>query len=116
MEANPNKDKGTFLNPVHSFARMILELIRRDRYAETLRILETLKRHFHKKRMWAFLAYQAKEEIGTDSPPGIGEKTMVELLSQEPPQRSYLGGHVRCLGKDWDEGIDQCPDKIRKNP
>jgi hypothetical protein len=81
MEVNPNKDKGTFLNLVHSSARMILELIRRDRYAEILRILETLKRHFHEKRMWALLACQAKEEIGTDPPPGIREKTMVELLS-----------------------------------
>jgi HEAT repeat protein len=43
---------------------MIPELIRRDRYQEILRIFETLKRHFHQKKMWALLAGQVLEEIG----------------------------------------------------
>jgi HEAT repeat protein len=47
-----------------SFVKIIPELIQRDRYPEILRILETLKRHFHEKRMWALLAGHVLEEIG----------------------------------------------------
>jgi hypothetical protein len=50
---------------------MIPELIRRDRYPEILRILETLKRHFHEKRMWALLAGQVIEEIGQGTIPNL---------------------------------------------
>ncbi len=58
------QDKEAFLNVAHAFVRMIPELIQRDRYTETLRILETLNHHFHQKKMWALLAGQVVEEIG----------------------------------------------------
>jgi len=57
-------EKEKFLSVAISFVKIIPELIRRDRYPEILRILETLKRHFHEKRMWALLAGQILEEIG----------------------------------------------------
>ena len=63
------KEKETFLTVGHSFVRMIPELIKRDRYQEILRILETLKLHFHQKMMWALLAGQILEEIGQGSIP-----------------------------------------------
>ena len=63
------KDKEAFLNVAHSFVRIIPELIRRDRYSEILHILETLKRHFHQKMMWALLAGQVLEEIGQGTIP-----------------------------------------------
>jgi hypothetical protein len=67
-------EKEKFLTVALSFVRIIPELIRRDRYPEVLRILETLKRHFHEKRMWALLAAQILEEIG---------KGTIPLLLQE---------------------------------
>ncbi len=67
-------EKEKFLTVAISFVKIIPELIRRDRYPEILRILETLKRHFHEKRMWALLAGQILEEIG------IGE---IPLMLQE---------------------------------
>jgi hypothetical protein len=67
-------EKEKFLTVALSFVRIIPELIRRDRYPEVLRILETLKRHFHEKRMWALLAGQILEEIG---------KGTIPLLLQE---------------------------------
>ena len=63
------KEKEKFLDVAHSFVQMIPELIRRDRYPETLRILETLRHHFHQKTMWALLAGQVMEEIGQGSIP-----------------------------------------------
>jgi HEAT repeat protein len=63
------KEKETFLTVAHSFVRIIPELIRRDRYPETLRILETLKHHFHQKKMWALLAGQVLEEMGQGTIP-----------------------------------------------
>ena len=68
------KDKEAFLNVAHSFVRMIPELIRRDRYSEILRILETITRHFHQKTMWALLAGQALEEIGQGEIPHLLEE------------------------------------------
>jgi len=65
------KDKETFLNLAHSFVRMIPELIQRDRYPEILHILETVKRHFHEKKMWALLAGQVMEEIGQGTIPDL---------------------------------------------
>jgi len=62
-------EKEKFLTVALSFVRIIPELIRRDRYPEVLRILETLKRHFHEKRMWALLAGQILEEIGQGTTP-----------------------------------------------
>ncbi len=67
-------EKEKFLTVALSFVRIIPELIRRDRYPEVLRILETLKRHFLEKRMWALLAGQILEEIG---------KGTIPLLLQE---------------------------------
>jgi len=67
-------EKEKFLTVALSFVKIIPELIRRDRYPEVLRILETLKRHFHEKRMWALLAAQILEEIG---------KGTIPLLLQE---------------------------------
>ena len=58
------KEKEKFLTVATSFVKMLPELIRRDRYSEILRIIETLKQHFHKKMMWALLAGQVLEEIG----------------------------------------------------
>jgi hypothetical protein len=68
------KDKEAFLNVAHSFVRIIPELIRRDRYSEILHILETLKRHFHQKMMWALLAGQVLEEIGQGEIPHLLEE------------------------------------------
>ena len=62
-------EKERFLGVALSFAKIIPELIRRDRYPEILRILETLKRHFHEKRMWALLAGHILEEIGKGEVP-----------------------------------------------
>lgn len=58
------KDKERFITIASSFVKILPELIRRDRYAEVLQIIETLKQHFHKKMMWALLAGQVLEEIG----------------------------------------------------
>lgn len=58
------KDKEKFLVIAGSFVKMLPELIRRDCYSEVLRIIESLKQHFHKKTMWALLAGQIMEEIG----------------------------------------------------
>lgn len=68
------KEKKAFLAVAHSFVGMIPELIRRDRYSEILHILETLNRHFHQKSMWALLAGQVLEEIGTGSIPVMLEE------------------------------------------
>lgn len=65
------KDKEAFLNVAISFVRMIPELIRRDRYPEILRIFETLKGHFHQRRMWSLLAGQVLEEIGKGTIPQL---------------------------------------------
>jgi hypothetical protein len=67
-------DKEKFLGVAIPFVKIIPELIRRDRYPEILRILQTLMRHFHEKRMWALLAGQILEEIG---------KGTIPLLLQE---------------------------------
>jgi len=72
LDQAQNREK--FLTVALSFVKIIPELIRRDRYPEILRILETLKRHFHEKRMWALLAGQIVEEIG---------KGTIPLLLQE---------------------------------
>ena len=63
------KEKETFLETSLSFVKMIPELIRRDRYPEILRIFETLKQHFHQKKMWALLAGQVLEEAATGEVP-----------------------------------------------
>jgi succinate dehydrogenase flavin-adding protein (antitoxin of CptAB toxin-antitoxin module) len=71
------KEKESFLDLAHSFVRMIPELIRRDRYPEILHILETLKRHFHEKRMWALLAGQVIEEIGQGTIPHLLQERFI---------------------------------------
>ncbi len=67
-------EKEKFLSVAISFVKIIPELIRRDRYSEILRILQTLKKYFHEKKMWALLAGQIIEEIG---------KGTIPLLLQE---------------------------------
>jgi hypothetical protein len=67
-------EKEKFLSVALSFVKIIPELIRRDRYPEIFRILETLKKYFHEKKMWALLAGQIIEEIG---------KGTIPLLLQE---------------------------------
>jgi hypothetical protein len=67
-------EKEKFLSVAISFVKIIPELIRRDRYSEIFRILETLKKYFHEKKMWALLAGQIIEEIG---------KGTIPLLLQE---------------------------------
>ena len=74
LQLDQATEKEKFLNVAISFVKIIPELIQRDRYPEILRILETLKRHFHEKRMWALLAGHVLEEIG------IGE---IPLMLQE---------------------------------
>jgi predicted nucleic acid-binding OB-fold protein len=74
LQLDQATEKEKFLNVSISFVKIIPELIRRDRYPEILRILQTLKRHFHEKRMWALLAGQILEEIG---------KGTIPLLLQE---------------------------------
>jgi HEAT repeat protein len=71
LQLDQAKDKEAFLNVAISFVRMIPELIRRDRFSEILRIFETLKGHFHQKRMWSLLAGQVLEEIGKGSIPQL---------------------------------------------
>jgi hypothetical protein len=75
LQLDQATEKEKFLNVSISFVKIIPELIRRDRYPEILRILQTLKRHFHEKRMWALLAGQILEEIGIGTiPPLLQEK------------------------------------------
>ena len=62
-------EKEKFLSVAISFVKIIPELIRRDRYPEIFRILETLKKYFHEKKMWALLAGQIIEEIGEGTIP-----------------------------------------------
>jgi HEAT repeat protein len=68
------KDKERFLIIASSFVKILPELIRRDRFTEVLRIIETLKQHFHKKMMWALLAGQVLEEIGKGPVPVMLEE------------------------------------------
>jgi hypothetical protein len=63
------KESEKFLSLATSFVRIIPELIRRDRYGEIFRIIETFKTHFHQRKMWAILAGQVLEEIGTGTVP-----------------------------------------------
>ena len=65
------KDEEAFLNVALSFVSMIPELIRRDCYPEILLIFETFKCHFHGKTMWALLAGQILEEIGSGTIPKL---------------------------------------------
>jgi HEAT repeat protein len=58
------KDKEKFITIASSFVKILPELIRRDRYTEVFKIIDTLKQHFHKKMMWALLAGQVLEEVG----------------------------------------------------
>jgi HEAT repeat protein len=74
QQLNQAKEKEAFLTVARSFVRMIPELVRRDRYSEILRIIETLNRHFHQKMMWALLAGQVLEEIGKGSIPLLLEE------------------------------------------
>jgi len=69
LQLDQATEKEKFLNVAISFVKIIPELIQRDRYPEILRILETLKRHFHEKRMWALLAGHVLEEIGNGEIP-----------------------------------------------
>ena len=68
------KDKEKFITIASSFVKILPELIRRDRYAEVFQIIDTLKRHFHKKMMWALLAGQVLEEIGKGPVPVMLEE------------------------------------------
>jgi hypothetical protein len=63
------KEKERFLVVAGSFVKMIPELIHRDRFSEILRIIETLRKHFHQRKMWALLAGHILEEIGQGSIP-----------------------------------------------
>ncbi|MDI7260137.1 MAG: HEAT repeat domain-containing protein [Thermodesulfobacteriota bacterium] len=71
LQLDQAKDKEAFLTVALSFVRMIPELIRRDRYPEVLRIFETMRHHFHQKKMWALLAGQILEEIGKGAIPQL---------------------------------------------
>jgi HEAT repeat protein len=65
------KEKERFIAIAGSFIKMIPELIRRDRYSEVHRIIETFRRHFHLKKMWGILAGHVLEEIGSGMVPEI---------------------------------------------
>ena len=65
------KESEKFLALATSFVKIIPELIRRDRYREILQIVETFKTHFHQRKMWAILAGQVLEEIGTGAVPAL---------------------------------------------
>jgi hypothetical protein len=69
LQLDEAMEKEKFLSVALSFAKIMPELIQRGRYPEILRILETLKRHFHEKRMWALLAGHILEEIGEGEVP-----------------------------------------------
>ena len=73
-QLNQAKEQETFLTLAQSFLKMIPELIRRDRYSEIHRILETLRIHFHQKKTWGLLAGHVLEEIGTGPAPAMLEE------------------------------------------
>jgi HEAT repeat protein len=73
-QLNQAKEQETFLTLAQSFLKMIPELIRRDRYVEIHRILETLRIHFHQKKTWGLLAGHVLEEIGTGPAPSMLEE------------------------------------------
>ncbi len=77
LQLDQAKDKEKFLTVATSFVKIIPELIRRDRYPEILRILETLKKHFHERRMWALLAGHILEEIGQGEIPLMLQKNFL---------------------------------------
>ncbi len=64
QQLDQTTEKEKFISVALAFVKIIPELIRRDRYPEILRILLTLKKYFHEKKMWALLAGQILEEIG----------------------------------------------------
>ena len=72
------KERQTFLTIAQTFVKMIPELVRRDRYPEILRILESLRSHFHQKTMWGLLASQVLEEIGQGTIPALLEEKFLE--------------------------------------
>ena len=65
------KESEKFLSLATSFVKIIPELIRRDKYREIFRIIEIFKTHFHQRKMWAILAGQVLEEIGTGAVPAM---------------------------------------------
>jgi hypothetical protein len=69
QQLNQAKESEKFLSLATSFVKIIPELIRRDRYGEIFRIIETFKTHFHQRKTWAILAGQVLEEIGTGTVP-----------------------------------------------
>ncbi len=77
LQLDQAKDKEKFLTVATSFVKIIPELIRRDRYPEILRILETLNKHFHERRMWALLAGHILEEIGQGEIPLMLQKNFL---------------------------------------
>ncbi len=68
------KEKEIFLSVATSFVRIIPELVRRDRYTEVFRIIETFRHHFEQRKMWALLAGQVLEEIGQGLIPALLEE------------------------------------------
>lgn len=81
------KEKEIFLTVAQSFLKMIPELIRRERYTEILRIIETLKKHFQQKKMWALLAGQILEEISKGPLLNLLEE---KFLSGKKETRSFI--------------------------
>jgi len=81
------KQKEAFLTVAYSFIKMIPELTRRDRFSEILRIIETLKKHFHQKMMWALLAGQILEEISKGPLLGLLEE---KFLTGKKETRSSI--------------------------
>jgi hypothetical protein len=58
------KDKEKFITIASSFVKILPSLSGGTDMSEVFQIIDTLKRHFHKKMMWALLAGQVLEEIG----------------------------------------------------
>ena len=78
QQLNQAKEEETFVTLAQSFVKMIPELIRRDRYNEVLRILETFRNYFHERKRWALLAGQVLEEIGQGAIPALLEEKFLK--------------------------------------
>jgi hypothetical protein len=80
-------DKEGFLNIARAFARMLPELVQRNRYPEIRRIVETFKHHFNERRTWSLIAGHILEEIGTGPLPSLLEE---KFLSGKKEIRSEI--------------------------
>ncbi len=64
------QDREKYLQLARTFVKIMPELIRRDRYEETLEIVAHIDRHFSQKKQLSIYAGQILEEIGRGEIPG----------------------------------------------